>query len=159
MEWFLKHLVFFVFSIFGAAVLQRIFLYPFLSIHQGVQLVTFFQNANRKQQLVYDVFSGYCIFTFQMWSTPVSPPSQPVSQPENNSLAQAISMALAESLPSLLSSSSRFQWRERKRGHDICSAQLGFKFNTVSSILELWYSLLYLPVFKHACCALTYFNL
>ena len=37
-------------------------------------------------------------------STPVSPPSQPVSRPDNNSLAQAISMALAESLPSLLSS-------------------------------------------------------
>ena len=37
-------------------------------------------------------------------STPVSPPSQPVSLPDNNSLAQAISMALAESLPSLLSS-------------------------------------------------------
>jgi len=36
-------------------------------------------------------------------NTPASPPSQPVSLPDNNSLAQAISRALAESLPPLLS--------------------------------------------------------
>ena len=36
-------------------------------------------------------------------NTPASPPSQPVSLPENNALAQAISRALAESLPPLLS--------------------------------------------------------
>ena len=35
-------------------------------------------------------------------ATPASPPSQPVSLPENNALAQAISRALAESLPPLL---------------------------------------------------------
>ena len=35
-------------------------------------------------------------------NTPASPPSQPVSLPDNNSLAQAISRALAESLPPLL---------------------------------------------------------
>ena len=34
-------------------------------------------------------------------NTPASPPSQPVSLPDNNSLAQAISRALAELLPSL----------------------------------------------------------
>ena len=37
-------------------------------------------------------------------NTPASPPSQPVSLPDNNSLAQAISRALAEPLPTLLSS-------------------------------------------------------
>ena len=37
-------------------------------------------------------------------NTPASPPSQPVSLPDNNSLAQAISRALVELLPSLLSS-------------------------------------------------------
>ena len=37
-------------------------------------------------------------------NTPASPPSQPVSLPDNNSLAQAFSRALADSLPSLLSS-------------------------------------------------------
>ena len=37
-------------------------------------------------------------------NTPASPPSQPVSLLDNNSLAQAISKALAESLPPLLSS-------------------------------------------------------
>ena len=37
-------------------------------------------------------------------NTPASPPSQPVSLPDTNTLAQAISRALAESLPPLLSS-------------------------------------------------------
>ena len=37
-------------------------------------------------------------------NTPASPPSQPVSLLDNNSLAQAISRALTESLPPLLSS-------------------------------------------------------
>ena len=37
-------------------------------------------------------------------NTPASPPGQPVSLPDNNSLAQAFSRALADSLPSLLSS-------------------------------------------------------
>ena len=37
-------------------------------------------------------------------NTPASPPSQPVSLPDNNSLAQAFSRALTDSLPSLLSS-------------------------------------------------------
>ena len=37
-------------------------------------------------------------------NTPASPPSQPVSLPDTNALAQAISRALAESLPPLLSS-------------------------------------------------------
>ena len=37
-------------------------------------------------------------------NTPASPPSQPVSLPDTSTLAQAISRALAESLPPLLSS-------------------------------------------------------
>ena len=37
-------------------------------------------------------------------NTPASPPSQPVSLPDTSALAQAISRALAESLPPLLSS-------------------------------------------------------
>ena len=37
-------------------------------------------------------------------NTPASPPSQPVSLPDTGALAQAISRALAESLPPLLSS-------------------------------------------------------
>ena len=37
-------------------------------------------------------------------NTPALPPSQPVSLPDNNSLTQAFSRALADSLPSLLSS-------------------------------------------------------
>ena len=31
----------------------------FLSICQGAQVVTFFQDVNHEQQLVYNVFSGY----------------------------------------------------------------------------------------------------
>ena len=53
---------------------------------------------------------------------------------------------------------SSFQWQEHKYGCNIWSCHLSFKFNTVSGI-ELRYSLLYLPVFRYACCSLVYFNL
>ena len=92
--------------IFGAAVLQRVF-----SIFQGVHVVTFFKDANYRQQLVYNVFcstassrSGSGSTPAPPGNTPTSPPSQPLSLPDNNSLAQAIWRALAESLPPLLSS-------------------------------------------------------
>ena len=96
---------------FGAAVLQRAFsCILFISTFQGVRVIMFFQDANHKQQFVYDVFSCYRIFGSRSGSTvapPVntlaSPPSQSVSLPDNNSLAQAISRALAESLLLLLS--------------------------------------------------------
>ena len=54
---------------------------------------------------------------------------------------------------------SRFKWCEHKHGRDVWSSLLGFEFNAVSGILELRYSLLYLPVFRYACCALVYFIL
>ena len=52
--------------IFGAAVLQRVFsCILFLStILQGVHVVTFFKDANHKQQLVYNVFCSYRVVAF-----------------------------------------------------------------------------------------------
>ena len=52
------------FAIFMAAVLQRVFsCILFLSIiFQGVRVVTFFQDANYEQQLIYNGFSGYRVF-------------------------------------------------------------------------------------------------
>ena len=54
---------------------------------------------------------------------------------------------------------SRFQWRERKHGCDDWSFIWSFEFNSLSGILELRNSLLYLPVFRYAWCALDFFNL
>ena len=54
---------------------------------------------------------------------------------------------------------SRFQWWERKHGCDVWSFIWSFEFNSLSGILELRNSLLYLPVFRYAWCALDFFNL
>ena len=43
---------------------------------------------------------------------------------------------------------SRFKWWEHKHARDVWSSLLGFKFNAVSGILELQYSLLYRAVFR-----------
>ena len=69
MQWSVERFIqrLFVFSaIFGAAVLQRVFsCILFLSIiFEGVRVVSFFQDANHEQQLVYNVFSGDHVFAF-----------------------------------------------------------------------------------------------
>ena len=76
-----------------------------------MRVVTFIQDANHEQQLVHYVSPVTSSSPSPSGSTPAptvntpaSPPSQPVSLPDTNALAQAISRALAESLPPLLSS-------------------------------------------------------
>ena len=85
-------------------------------------------------------------------NTPASPPSQPVSLPDNNSLAQAFSRVLMDSLPSLLSS-----LRDYSGGNtNMATASGSFisaSNSTVSGILELRYSRLYVPVFRYAGCS------
>ena len=87
-----------------------------LIIFQGVRVVMFMEDTNYKQQPVHNVFPGSLSSRSSSGSTPgptvttpASPPSQPVSLPENNTLAQAISRALAESLPPLLSALREIQ--------------------------------------------------
>ena len=91
-------------------------------------------------------------------NTPAPPPSQPVSVPDDNSLAQAISRALADSLPSLLSS-----LRDYSGGNTNMATTSGSFISasnsTVSGIFELHDSQLYIPDFRYAGCSLFYFNL
>ena len=83
---------------------------------------------------------------------PASQPSQPVSLPVNNNNCTGNFKGSRGIATFVVIFPSRFQWRERKHGCDVWS----FEFNSLSGILELRYSLLYLPVFRYACCALDY---
>ena len=90
---------------------------------------------------------------------PASQPSQPVSLPDNNNNCKGNFKGSRGIATFNVIFPSRFQWRERKHGCDVWSFIWSFEFNSLSGILELRYSLLYLPVFRYACCVLDYFNL
>ena len=114
-----------------------------LSIRQGVGFVMFSQDANHKQELVYN--TGYWVFAFYYGSTlappvntPVSPPIQPVSLPYNNNNSTGNFKGSRGIAPFIAIFPSRFQWWEHKHGRDVCSFVL--------------------PVFRYACYALAYFN-
>ena len=101
----LKHLVFFVFSVFWSssptAHFSCILFFQFVEACESshsFRMLTANDSLSTVSSQVTASSHSSC------GSTPVSPPSQPVSLPDNNSLAQAISIALTESLPSLLSS-------------------------------------------------------
>ena len=104
-ERLLKYLVFFIFSIFWSssptAHFSCILFFQFVkaceSSHSFRMLTAKNSLSTMSSQVTASSHSS-------CEPTPVSPPSQHVSLSDNNSLAQAISMALAESLPSLLSS-------------------------------------------------------
>ena len=50
---------------FEAAVPQRVFsCILFLPIFQGMSVITFFEDANNKQHLVYNVVSSYLVIAF-----------------------------------------------------------------------------------------------
>lgn len=105
MERLLKHLVFFIFSIFWSssptAHFSCILFFQFVkaceSSHSFRMLTANSSLSTMSSQVTASSHSS-------CEPTPASPPSQHVSLSDNNSLARAISMALAESLPSLLSS-------------------------------------------------------
>ena len=104
-EQLLKHLVFFVCSIFWSSSptehFSCILFFQFIKVCESTHSFRMLTANNSLSTMSSQITASS---HSSCGSTPVSPPSQPVSLPDNNSLAQAISMALAESLPSLLSS-------------------------------------------------------
>ena len=89
---------------------------------------------------------------------PAAQPSQPVSLPDNNNNCTG-NFKGSRGIATFVVIFPSFQWREHKHGRDVWLFVWSFEFNALSGILELRYSLLYLPVFRYACCALEYFNL
>ena len=79
---------------------------------------------------------------------PASQPSQPVSLPDNNNNCTGNFKGSHGIATFVVIFPSRFQWRERKHGCDVWSFIWSFEFNSLSGILELRYSILYLPVFS-----------
>ena len=105
-EQLLKHLVFFIFSIFWSssptAHFSCILFFQFVKACESSHS---FRMLTAKNSLSTNMSSQVTASSHSSCEpTPVSPLSQHVSLSDNNSLAQAISMALVESLPSLLSS-------------------------------------------------------
>ena len=105
-EQLLKHLVFFIFSIFWSssptAHFSCILFFQFVKVCESSHS---FRMLTAKNSLSTNMSSQVTASSHSSCEpTPVSPLSQHVSLSDNNSLAQAISMALVESLPSLLSS-------------------------------------------------------
>ena len=79
---------------FEAAVLQRVFsCIFFLPIFQGMSVITFFEDVNNKQQLVYNVVSSYCVA------------QQHTRSPANTSAASSSSTSSTLSLTEPLASS------------------------------------------------------
>ena len=106
MEQLLKHLVFFIFSIFWSssptAHFSCILFFQFVKACESSHS---FRMLTAKNSLSTNMSSQVTASSHSSCEpTPVSPLSQHVSLSDNNSLAQAISMALVESLSSLLSS-------------------------------------------------------
>ena len=104
-EQLLKHLVFFVSGVFWSssptAHFSCILFFQFIKVCESTHSFRMLTSNNSLSTMSSQVTASS---HSSCASTSVSPPSQPVSRPDNNSLARAISMALAESLPSLLSS-------------------------------------------------------
>ena len=104
-EQLLKHLVFFIFSVFWSssptAHFSCILFFQFIKVCESTHSFRMLTANNSLSTMSSQVTASS---HSSCEPTPVSPPSQHVSLSDNNSLAQAISMALAESLPSLLSS-------------------------------------------------------
>ena len=119
-----------------------------------MRVVTFFHDVNHKHQLVYSVFSKLlrlCVLVAVLHQL-LRLTHQCHHQVNLCFKGSHRITTFVAIFP------SRFQWWEHKRGCNVWSSHLGFE-NAVSGILEFRYPLLYLPVFRYACCSLVYFNL